>query len=59
VAADGAPVKSIDFSGQTDCPGVRKSVRFELAGPVSVGFSNATSEKLMFAVSPANGSARP
>jgi len=54
VAADGALVKSIDFSGQADCPGVRKSVRFKLAGPVSVEVSNAAADKLMFAVAPAN-----
>jgi hypothetical protein len=54
VAADGALVKSIDFSGQNDCPGVRKSVRFKLAGPVAVEISNSAAEKLMLAVSPAN-----
>jgi hypothetical protein len=54
VAADGALVKSSDFSGQKDCPGVRKSVRFKLAGPVTVEISNASVDNLLFAISAAN-----
>jgi hypothetical protein len=55
VAENGALVKSSDFSGQPDCPGVRKSVRFNLgAGAVTVEISNATADKILFAVEPAN-----
>ena len=37
VAQNGALVKSSDFSGQRDCPGVRKTVRFDLAaGPATI-----------------------
>jgi len=55
VAENGALVKSSDFSGQKDCPGVRKSVRFNLAsGSVTVEISNASVDKILFAVEPAN-----
>jgi hypothetical protein len=54
VAEGGKLVKSGDFSGQHDCPGVRKSVRFTLgAGPATVEISNASEDKIMFAISPA------
>ena len=37
VVQNGASVKSSDFSGQKNCPGVRKSVRFPLAaGPATI-----------------------
>ena len=55
VAENGGLVKSSNFSGQPDCPGVRKSVRFKLAaGAVTVEISNATADKILFAVEPAN-----
>ena len=55
VAENGALVKSSDFSGQKDCPGVRKSVRFQLAaGSATVEISNANVGKVLFAVEPAN-----
>ena len=54
VAQNGALIKSSDFSGQRDCPGVRKSVRFNLAsGPATVEISNADEGNLMFAIAPA------
>jgi hypothetical protein len=53
VAENDALVKSSDFSGQKDCPGVRKTVRFNLAaGPATIQISNAAAEALNFAISP-------
>jgi hypothetical protein len=54
VVADGALVKSRDFSGQKDCPGVRKTVRFKLAGPATIEISNASVDKILLAISPAD-----
>ncbi len=46
--------KSIGFSGQKDCPGLRKSVRFDLAaGPLTVQISNAPGEAVNLAIAPA------
>ena len=54
VAQNGARMKSIAFSGQKNCPGVRKSVKFALAaGATSLQISNADSDKLMLAIAPA------
>ncbi len=54
VAQNGAIVKSSGFSGQRDCPGVRKSVRFKLGpGATTVEISNAAVDKIMLAVAPA------
>jgi hypothetical protein len=54
VVQNGARLKSMGFSGQRDCPNVRKSVRFELAaGPATVEISNAASDKMLFAISAA------
>ena len=51
---DNAIVKSTDFSGQKDCPGVRKSVRFDLkAGPLTVQISNAPAAAIDLAIAPA------
>jgi hypothetical protein len=51
-AQDGALVKSSDFSGQRDCEGVRKSVRFPLAaGAATVEISNAGVDRILIAVS--------
>ena len=47
VAQNGALVKSKDFSGQKECPGVRKSVRFDLkAAPAIVEISNASGAEI-------------
>jgi hypothetical protein len=54
VAQGGKIVKSSDFSGQHDCPTIRKSVRFSLeAGAATVEISNAQAEALNLAVEPA------
>ena len=55
VVQNGAVVKSTDFSGQKDCPGVRKTVRFNLlAAPATVELSNASVPMLNFAISASN-----
>jgi hypothetical protein len=47
-------VKSTDFSGQKDCPGIRKSVRFDLkTGPLIVQISNAPAATIDLAIAPA------
>ena len=47
-------VASADFSGVKGCPGVRKSVRYELKpGDYTVQLSNAEADKLDIAVIPA------
>jgi hypothetical protein len=49
-----ALVKSTDFSGQKDCPGVRKSVRFDLkSGPLTIQLSNGPSAAINVALAPA------
>jgi hypothetical protein len=54
VVQGGASVKSSDFSGQKNCPGVRKSVRFPLAaGAATVEISNAASAAIQVAIAPA------
>jgi hypothetical protein len=54
VVQNGASVKSSDFSGQKNCPGVRKSVRFSLAaGAATVQISNAASATIQLAIAPA------
>ena len=54
VVQNGASVKSSDFSGQKNCPGVRKSVRFPLAaGAATVQISNAASASIQVAIAPA------
>src|SRR5271169_5529257 len=54
VVQNGASVKSSDFSGQKNCPGVRKSVRFPLAaGSATVQISNAASAAIQLAIAPA------
>ena len=53
VVQNGASVKSSDFSGQKNCPGVRKSVRFSLAaGAATVQISNAASASIQVAIAP-------
>ena len=54
VSQDGKSVKSSAFSGQHDCPAIRKSVRFPLAaGAATIEISNAQGESLNLAVEPA------
>ena len=54
VAENGKLVQSTAFSGQSDCPGVRKSVRFPLgAGPATIEISNAGADSILFALAPA------
>jgi len=54
VAQNGALVKSQDFSGRKDCPGIRKSVRFDLkAGPAIVEISDAPRSNIRLAIAPA------
>jgi hypothetical protein len=49
-----AELKSAGFSGQKDCPGARKSVRFELsAGPATLQLSNAAGAAINLAIAPA------
>jgi hypothetical protein len=49
-----ALVKSTDFSGQKDCPGVRKSVRFDLkSGPLTIQLSTGPSAAINLALAPA------
>jgi hypothetical protein len=49
-----AEVKSSAFSGQKDCPGVRKSVRFELKpGPAIIQLSNAGGAAINLSLAPA------
>jgi hypothetical protein len=51
---DNALVKSTDFSGQKECSGVRKSVRFDLkSGPLTIQISNAPSAAIDLALAPA------
>ncbi len=53
VIQGGAPVASVDFSGVKDCPGVRKSVRFDLKpGPVVVQLSGAAGPSVLLAMRP-------
>jgi hypothetical protein len=54
VGANGALVKASDFSGQKDCPGVHKSVRFQLGeGSATIEISNSSVDKLLMAIAPA------
>jgi hypothetical protein len=49
-----ALIKSTDYSGQKDCPGIRKSVRFDLkTGPLTVQISNAPTASIDLAIAPA------
>jgi hypothetical protein len=54
VIQNGTSIKASDFSGQKNCPGVRKSVRFDLgAGPTMLQISNSETAKIMVATAPA------
>jgi hypothetical protein len=54
VIQDGDMLKPMDFSGATDCEGIRKVVKFDLSGgPFAVQISGATENSISFAVLPA------
>lgn len=54
VVQNGREVRSTAFSGQPNCPGVRKSVRFPLqAGPATIQISGAATDSLKLDVLPA------
>ena len=54
VVQNGAAVTSSDFSGQKNCPGLHKSVRFALAaGVATLQLSNVASETIDVAIAPA------
>ncbi len=53
VIQDGKYVRSIGSSGRSDCPGLRKSVRFVLAAtPVVLQLSGAVLDAIVVAISP-------
>ncbi|HXD45212.1 MAG TPA: hypothetical protein VN655_08760 [Pseudolabrys sp.] len=50
---DGRYAHSVGSTGRSDCPGVRKSVRFELnASPFVLQVSGVTSEKIALTIAP-------
>jgi hypothetical protein len=52
---NGQAVDSIAHTGDPDCPGLRKSVRFTLsASPLTLEISNAASDHIVVAVTPAH-----
>lgn len=54
VIQNGKSVRSSDFSGQKDCPGVRKTVRFPLEkGEATIQLRNSQKTSLKLAVRPA------
>ncbi len=54
VVQAGARVKSARFTGKRDCPGLRKSVRFELVpAPFTLQISGAQSDVIDVAIEPA------
>jgi hypothetical protein len=56
VFENGVRLKSVAFTGQKDCPGVRKSVRFDLApgAPVTIQVSNSAKDSIKVAIAPAS-----
>jgi hypothetical protein len=56
VFENGFRLKSTAFTGQKDCPDVRKSVRFELTpgAPITIQISNAPKDQVKFAIAPAS-----
>jgi hypothetical protein len=54
IAANGKIERALGHTGTRDCPGMRKSVRFQISGPVSIQISNAASRTLDLAIAPAN-----
>lgn len=54
IVQGGKVLRSTAFSGQTGCPGIRKSVRFTLApGPATIAISDAPETTLKLAILPA------
>ncbi len=54
VVQEGARLQSVAFTGQKDCPGARKSVRFSLkAGGLTIQISNAPAAAINLAIAPA------
>jgi hypothetical protein len=51
-----ARLKSTAFTGQEDCPGVRKSVRFDLTpgSPITIQISNSAKHSIRLAIAPAS-----
>jgi len=50
---DGASLKAVDHSGVKDCPGLRKSVRFNVgAAPVALQISGSPADSVKVAVRP-------
>jgi hypothetical protein len=56
VFQNGARLKSTAFTGQKDCPGVRKSVRFDLTPgtPITIQISNSAKDSIKVAIAPAS-----
>lgn len=53
VIQDGEQLKPMEFSGATDCAGIRKTVKFDLsAGPFAVQISGASENSISLAVLP-------
>jgi hypothetical protein len=53
IVQNGTSINSTDFSGQKDCSGVRKTVRFRLEkGSATLQLSNASKDSLKVAVRP-------
>lgn len=60
VVQDGTRLAAAGFSGRTDCPGVRKSVRFRLAErPAVLQLSGVAVERMLVAVAPAEEARAP
>lgn len=55
VVQDGARLRAGAFSGKTGCPGMRKTVRFDLsASPAVVQISGAAADRINVVVTPAD-----
>lgn len=56
VFENGTRLKSTAFTGVKDCPGVRKSVRFELTpgAPVTIQITNSAKDQIKVAIAPAS-----
>jgi hypothetical protein len=53
VIQDGEQLKPMEFSGATDCAGIRKTVKFDLSGgPFAVQVSGVTENSISLAVLP-------
>jgi len=54
IVQDGRYARSVGSSGRSDCPGLRKTVRFEMAPiPFVVQISGVSSDAITIAISPA------